>query len=329
MHDIRALRATNGPDEAIAAVASRQGGVIDRPQLEALGLDRGAISHRVATGRLRRLHLGVYAVGHEALQRRGIVTAALLAAGPGAVLSHRTAAFLQRILPSMPPYTDVTSPGRHRNRRGLVFHRGEPQARMLHGLPVTPTARTLRDLAATIPLAELERACCEALVLTLVTTAELTAETGPGSGVLRGLVADDLAPTQSALERRFRRLARDHGLPLPECQVRICAHRVDFLYRAERLAIEVDGFRFHGNRIAGERDRANDAELQLAGFAVLRFSWNQVRHQPPARRGADRARTQRSSDPYSVLIRAKISFATPCCWSRVGSATCGQRIAPP
>jgi very-short-patch-repair endonuclease len=209
-----------------------------------------------------------------------VLIAALLAARPGAALSHLTAGFLRRILPSMSPYVDVTVPGRHRNRRGLVFHRGVPDAAMLHGLPVTSAARTLRDLAATLPLPDLERACSEALILGIVTTTELAAQQGHGSGVLRKLVADDLAPAQSELERRFRRLARAHGLPRPESQVRIAGHRADFVFPAERLVVEVDGFRFHGNRIAAERDRADDAELQLAGYAVLRFTWRQVRHEP-------------------------------------------------
>src|SRR5215218_8421584 len=92
----------------IAGVASRQGGVIDRAQLDALGVGRGAIRYRADEGRLRRMYEGVYAVGHEALQLRGRLVAALLVAGPGAALSHRTGAFLDRILPSMPLFVEVS-----------------------------------------------------------------------------------------------------------------------------------------------------------------------------------------------------------------------------
>ena len=109
IHDIHEFRSTHLPDEAIARIASRSGGVVDRAQLAALGLTRGAIDHRIRVGRLRRFHHGVYAVGHEAIQVRGRLVAGLMAAGPGAALSHRTAAALWKLIPSLPPFVEVTT----------------------------------------------------------------------------------------------------------------------------------------------------------------------------------------------------------------------------
>jgi predicted transcriptional regulator of viral defense system len=91
-----------------ARLATRQSGVVSTAQLLALGLTRDAIKHRVRAGRLIRVHQGVYAVGHEALTDRSLMIAALLAAGPGAALSHRTAAHLYGLLPSMPQLVHLT-----------------------------------------------------------------------------------------------------------------------------------------------------------------------------------------------------------------------------
>src|SRR5687768_5549724 len=95
-------RANRTADEAIATLASRQGGVVARAQLVALGLGAKAIDYRVKSGRLRVVHRGVYAVGHDAIPIRGTLMAALLVAGAGSALSHRTAAALWKLIPSMP-----------------------------------------------------------------------------------------------------------------------------------------------------------------------------------------------------------------------------------
>jgi very-short-patch-repair endonuclease len=284
VHDIDEFASNCSPDDAIAAIASRQGGVVDRLQLSA-GLGRGAIDNRILAGRLRSLHHGVYAVGHEALQLRGLLVAGLLVAGPGAALSHRTAAALWRLLPSMPPFVEITTTNRRRrDRRGLVFHRTSVlDATLRHDLPVTTPIRTLLDLAATRPRAEVERACSEALVLALVSPEQLDRQHGRGSATLRRIVGDGIAPTRSELERRFLRALSEARLPRPEVNRRVGGHRVDFHWPGSRLVVELDGWRFHGHRLAFERDRARDVELQLAGWTVIRFTWRQLRDDPAAR----------------------------------------------
>jgi Transcriptional regulator, AbiEi antitoxin len=108
-------------------LVSRQQGIVGRAQLDALGFTRDEIAHDVKRGRLIRVQQGVYAVGHDALSDRGRMLAALLAAGPGAALSHRTAAYLWKLIPSMPQFPDVTLTDRApRTRNGLRVHRAEP-----------------------------------------------------------------------------------------------------------------------------------------------------------------------------------------------------------
>ena len=252
-------------------LATAQDGVVAREQLLARGVSEHAIDHRVRTGRFVPLFRGVYALGHAALPDTGRIRAALLAAGPGAVASHRTAAALQRLIPSMPPFVEVTVAGSARRPRPmLVIHRTRhaPAAVTVAGLPVTAPLRTLADLAP----AERGRACAEALVRNLVTEGELES-----ARLLPPLAA---APTRSELEQRFLRLVWRSRLPRPRVNGTIGPYEVDFAWPAPRVLVEVDGFRAHGHRFAFERDRARDAELVALGYVVLRFTWRQIVHEP-------------------------------------------------
>ncbi len=282
IHHIHGFRRDNSPDEAIAVVAARLGGVIDRAQLAVLGVERGAVEHRIRVGRLRPLYRGVYAVGHDAVSPRGRLVAGLLAAGPGAALSHRTAARLWKLTLFMPQFVEITTTNRsRRSRNGLILHETqELNVTLRHDLPVTTPIRSLLDLAATRPRDEVERACSEALVLGLTTAEELTRQHGRGAAVLARITGDGIAPTRSELERRFLKAVLKARLPRPEVNTRIGRHRVDFLWRDRRLVVELDGWRFHGHRLAFERDRVRDVELQLAGYTVVRFTWRQLRDEP-------------------------------------------------
>lgn len=95
-----------------ASLAARQLGVVTRTQLLGAGLSRRQIETALSKGRLHLLHRGVYAVGHPALPPRGRELAALLACGPNAVLSHRSAATLWDLC--LPHPTQWTSPAAHR-----------------------------------------------------------------------------------------------------------------------------------------------------------------------------------------------------------------------
>src|SRR5688572_26177520 len=98
MPGMRRQKTSDGTDAAMAALAASQYGVVTWQQLAALGMPRGRVDWRLAAGRLHRLHPGVYAVGHRAPRRKARWLAAVLACGDGAVLSHRSAAALWRLI---------------------------------------------------------------------------------------------------------------------------------------------------------------------------------------------------------------------------------------
>lgn len=132
-------------------LADRQHGVISRRQLLELGLSSDAIAHRLARGRLHQLHRGIYAVGRPKVSLHGKWMAAVLACGPEALLSHRSAAALWGLIDQRGAIVDVTVPATALRRRpGIRAHRrGPPLPRAEHeGVPVLSVAATLLDLAA-------------------------------------------------------------------------------------------------------------------------------------------------------------------------------------
>src|SRR4051794_22539171 len=162
MHAEREARAL---DAAVAALARRQHGVVARSQLTEIGLGRGAIEHRVAVESLQPLHRGVYAVGHSALKREAWWLAAVLAAGPGAALSYRSAAEFWGLRQTSRARIEVSAPGNRRSTERLEVHCVDMEADELtleDGIRVTTPARTLLDLAAVVTPAQLEHAFDEA-----------------------------------------------------------------------------------------------------------------------------------------------------------------------
>ena len=281
---MRASRAQAGVDHRIAALAARQYGVLTRSQLVGAGLERGAIAHRLATGRLHRLHPGVYAVGHSAPRRETRWLAAVLACGPGAVLSHRSAAALWRIREGEGARPDVTVATRNGRRPpGVVLHRSQlaDRDRSHHeGIPVTSPARTLVDLAHKIDDDDLVRALRETQFLRrfdLVAMREVLARRPCRR--LRVLI-EDLVLTQSGIEDDLLAICDRHGVPCPLTQQVVCGRRVDFLWPVERVVVEADGWEAHGTRSAFQADRALSNALQLAGYRILRFTSTDVRRRP-------------------------------------------------
>ena len=263
--------------------------MISRAQLLALGMTRRAIEHRLRSGRYTGIHRGVYAVAGAPSSAQGRAHGALLAGGPGAALTHRSAAAQWAVrAETLPP--EITVPGpRLRSRPDLIVHTRPLSADEIvvrDGLRVTTPLRTLLDLAAVEPLEALERAIAEAHVLGLITPGALAhaLETGPrrrGAARLRAaLGSDGAAPTHSELERRMLRLIVYAGLPRPDVNTSIAGHRADFVWPEHRLIVEVDGWAAHGHRLAFERDRARDVAHQAAGWTVLRFTWRQLTERP-------------------------------------------------
>src|SRR4051794_25747792 len=207
----------------IAALAARQHGVVSLAQLIQLGLSRQSVYRRARLGQLHRIHQGVYAVGHKRLTQRGRWMAAVLAGGPGAVLSHRSAAVLCGILPAPGP-VHVTTARELRNRDGITFHSQSLQFDEVtthDGIPTTTVARTLLDLAATQPR-DLERAYNEAEYRRLTDQTGLAAllaryPKARGTAKLAQLLATTPAGiTREELERRFQALVEKASLPRPQ-----------------------------------------------------------------------------------------------------------------
>ena len=262
-------------DRAAAQLATHQHGVVGREQLLALGVSEHAIDHRVRTGRFISVFRGIYAVGHAALSDSGRMHAALIAAGPGATLSHRTAAAVHKLVPSLPPFVEVTvAASPRRSRRGLVIHATKRPLSpiVIDDLPVTAPLRTLIDAAPGLPPRELERACAEALVRNLVTSGDLEAA--------RLVEPGRAAPTRSRLERRFLAVVREARLPRPLVNHTIGPYEVDFAWPHQRVLVETDGWAAHGHRLAFETDRTRDADLAAQGYVVLRFTWRQILDTP-------------------------------------------------
>src|SRR4051794_20050818 len=270
----------------IAALAARQHGVITARQLAALGLAQQTLSDHVREGRLHRLHRGVYAVGHTVLTTRGHWMAAVLAAGPGAALSHASAAALWDLRRSAATVVDVSVPNRagRMKRRGLRIHR--PRTLRLtevtshQGIPVTTPARTILDLAGTLQPHRLERLLDQAEILELTDYPALDAiaRAHAGHRVRRILAEYEAGATlkRSDLERLFLAICDTHGLPAPQVNHPVAGEEVDFLFAEQRLIVETDSWRFHKTRQAFERDRRRDATHLRAGYRTLRLTDRQL-----------------------------------------------------
>jgi very-short-patch-repair endonuclease len=269
-------------DAAVAALARRQHGVVSRDQLVALGMTVRRIERRMSRAQLHAVHRGVYAVGHTSLTRYSWFIAAVLACGEGAALSHFSAAVLWEI--------HVTVEG-NRRCRGVVVHRSPLQGERVrrHGIVVTTPARTLVDLADVVRKQRtLERAFDEAEYLGLDWQPATPRHGRRGSGVLAAVLAvhePGTTRTLSEFEERFLAFCDRQGLRRPEVNASIEGYLCDFVWRRERLIVETDGKRAHGTRRARRRDPVRDADLQIAGWRVVRVTWGRlVREEDALRR---------------------------------------------
>lgn len=284
------LRAGQRTELSVAELANRQRGVLARGQLAALGLRDTAIERMLASGRLHRVHRGVYSVGHRHLDRHGRWLAAVLAYGGGSLLSHRSAAALWGLRPNPSPVDVTAQRGRHGRRVGIVLHRAkldDEDRGVRNGIPVTSVARTLFDLSEVVALSEVRGACEEADRLGLLEMKRLkrVIERGWGRRALRPMrpiVTEARAAmlTRSPLEDDFARFCDEHQLPRPTFNTTVLDYEIDALWPKQRLVVELDGFAFHHHRAAFERDRARDAVLQIAGYKVLRITHRRLTSEP-------------------------------------------------
>ena len=245
-------------------------------------------------GLLRREHTGVYAVVQTAPVPLARETAALLACGDRAILSHTSAGSVWRLIPSADGPVEVTlaDSRARRQRPGVRVHRSgtllKRDVRTEDGLPLTSPARTLLDLAGRLDRRSLERALDEALVVRKIVSRpqvlDVLGRAGghAGASVLGALMTrrGNSSVTHSQAERRCLELIREAGLPEPRTQVRIAGYTVDFVWPDHRVVFEIDGYSFHTSRFAFDRDRRKDAALKAAGYDPNRLSRDQVMFEP-------------------------------------------------
>ena len=280
------------PDVRTARLAARQHGLVTSRQLAAVGLTRNAIRRRVAKGRLHRVHPGVYVVGNPLLTREGRWIAAVMAAGPGAALSHPDAAALWDFYDGVGARVHVTAK-RRRFVEGVIVHRTRrldpDEVTNKDGIPVTTVERTFVDLTDQLNEDRLLRAMREAEFKRLLDLDTLNAAVERAHG-RRKLAALKRAIAQhrpgqvirGELEHRFAELRRGAGLKEPQTNVPIKArgrtYVLDCYWPEHRLAVELDGRDGHAREMAFESDRRKDAALNAIGLRVLRFTWQRVNY---------------------------------------------------
>jgi predicted transcriptional regulator of viral defense system/very-short-patch-repair endonuclease len=281
---------------ALARMAHRQHGVVSIRQLEGpLGFSERSVSRAVSAGRLHRMHRGVYAVGHTDLSPHGECLAAVLAVGPGALLSYYSAGWLWGIWRGSPKPIHVTAsvPRHHPAPTGVVRHRARNLAdddrAFVDGIPVTSVARTLLDLAWKLSGDQLRRALERAEDLGLLDLDELRAIVARNRGHhgakrLR-LALDTYGPrrfTRSEFERRFVDHLVRSGLPRPVTGWNEVGYELDVYWPDLDFGIELDTYETHGTRDAFERDHDRDLALIMAGIETIRISERQFLRAPDA-----------------------------------------------
>ena len=275
-------------DVQLNRLAAGQYSLAHRKQALELGMTARQIDERVASGLLIPEHRGVYRVAGAPRSGEQAILAACLAAGVGAVASHRSAGVLWGLRGVEAVEPEIIVPAtRCPTLHGVLVHRTDrldrvDVSRRLR-IPVTTPARTLLDLGAVAPALVVESALEDALMRRLVTFALLTGTLerlgGPGrsgAGVLRALVLERdpaTAPTQSMLEDLLFRVVRRGGLPAPVRQYEVAGVLLDGAYPDVRLGLEADSRLGHGGRLDVQRN-SDKANILLAhGWRVLHFTF--------------------------------------------------------
>jgi hypothetical protein len=224
-------------------LASQQTGRVGAKQLRWLEIDRKQVQRWVTRGQLHLVLPGVYAVGHTASSYEADLTSALLYAGPGASLSHHTAAWWFGLTGRRPKAIDITTPRRCRSLDGIRVHDRRPRTRVwLDRLPVTTPADVLLDVATRDDVDQVRYLLSQVEYLRLAALAEIAAELGPGragSARVREAIRrhmPQLARTLSPTEIDFLLLCEAFGIPIPKVNHRMYGFRVDAVWLTERVA---------------------------------------------------------------------------------------------
>ena len=283
-------------ERKLHALAARQHGLVTRDQAADLGVGRRSWYGRLRAGTLLPVGPCVAALPGAPASPEQRILAAVLAAGPGAIASHRSSADLWGVEGLADAPVDLTFTDRNRSLSlpGVCFHSptdvGDLRPVVRAGIPATNPLRMLVDLGQVAPAAVLP-ALQHVLFTGLASRSAVHAllerhgrRGRHGVGALRQAMttwAIGDRPPDSLLELRMASILREHRLPPAEFQCHVLGYEVDFAIRQHRLILECDGWDAHGrDRRQFERDREKDAVLAAAGWLVLRFTWLRITRQP-------------------------------------------------
>ncbi|HWD69256.1 MAG TPA: DUF559 domain-containing protein [Solirubrobacteraceae bacterium] len=268
-------------------MVERQHGRVTWAQLKTLDVPDATIGTWKRDGYLTRVLPKVYAVGHIAPSREADLWAAVLYAGPGAMLSHMSAAHHRGLIIYPPSVIQVSTPREKvKSIRGVVAVHGRRELeRASHdGIPATTNAQTVLDLAADKRDFKLVRRALAVLEyrdeLDLGALEAICGKGRAGSRALRGALAihqPELAFTNGELEEAFLYLCERFGLPIPSCNLWMYGFHVDAYWRDHNLVVEVDGRRAHSKPGQRRNDRRKELTLRQHGHVVVRYDWKLVK----------------------------------------------------
>jgi very-short-patch-repair endonuclease len=288
-------------DGDMAVLARAQHGLVHRRDALAAGTEE-AIRYRLRTGHWTEVQRFVYRVGGAPETHRQRLLAAVLAGPEGSVASHRASAALA-VIPGYPEsILEITCPRRtaaterlHDVRRHYTTLLPDHHRKTLDAIPSTTVGRTLFDLCAVVHPGRAARAVDNCLARKWVTVPalwrvldDLAIQGRNGTCALREILLDRgegyVAPA-SELERRFMQVLREARLALPARELDLgdadqWIGRVEFVYRAERVLIEVDSRLHHSALLDFEHDRDRDNRFVAAGFRVLRVTYEMLHERP-------------------------------------------------
>lgn len=274
-------------------LAAKRQGNVTTGELKALGLGADAIRYRVKTGRLYREHQAVYSVGRPAVTAHERASAAVLACGRGAALSHGSAMTLWGFWRRWDQPFEVTVAG-DRRPPGIRVHRSRTlswrDVRTQVGIRVTSPARTLLDIAPRLDERALKRALSTALHSPWLTESQLGEALArharlPAARQIAPLIGLPGTPPRAGWEYEFPAFCQAHGLPAPVMGAPLLGYVVDALFVEEKVIVELDSWRFHKDPIAFQVDRERDAETLAHGYVTVRITWERI-HDAPAREAA-------------------------------------------
>jgi hypothetical protein len=279
--------------------AAKNYGVFHREEALSFGFSTSAISRLVASGRLERLWPSVFRLVSTPTSFMQKAKAAALYVGDGAWLSHRWAAAHHGMTDTAAGFVEIVTERVRRSRPGLKIQRvgamPRHDVRTLRSIPVTNTIRTMIDLAAVLPAPRLESVLDDCIWRGLVAVPrlidrldELGLRGRKGAGLLRDLLAerdDGCAIPLNVLERKFLKVLKKAGPDEPEKQISVPAEGsghwgLDFVYPQHKVLIEVDGGRWHSGKQQATEDRRRDNTMNIRGWTVLRYTWEDVVHRP-------------------------------------------------